>query len=120
MFPSIFARSWVPFSTFASPAAEFAAIEQHEYIDRRRTLAARLRDDISDEKARRPLVIVIASARQQFYAPDVPYPYRESSYFRYLTGLVQPKSVLTIVDRHNEWPQSILYVTSMLDKLEFY
>lgn len=119
MLLSVLRRSTASFSPMVAIRVE-ATIKRHEYINRRRLLLERLRDDVGSQNVRRPLVIVVASAKQQFYAPDVPYPYRQSSYFRYLTGLVQPKTVLTIVDRFDEAPLSILYVTKRTAREELW
>uniref|UniRef100_A0A914R7A9 Aminopeptidase P N-terminal domain-containing protein n=1 Tax=Parascaris equorum TaxID=6256 RepID=A0A914R7A9_PAREQ len=57
-------------------------IEANEYIERRRRLVERIRQAAPKESAQRPLLIVARSAKEQFSAPDVPYPFRQCSYFR--------------------------------------
>lgn len=41
-------------------------------------------------------VAIIPSAPEATYSHDVHYPYRQNSYLRYLTGFIEPQSVLVI------------------------
>ena len=115
MLPSAVRQFAKRFASFYSSGAS-VSIERHEFIDRRRKLIARVRREVSSEKSKYPLVVVARSAKQVFSAPDVPHPYRQCSYFRYLTGITQPNAVLTIVENPNEQSTSTLYVESEFHK----
>ncbi|VDK44240.1 unnamed protein product [Anisakis simplex] len=91
------------------------SISSDEYMQRRRMLVERIknasasRNDSITSSSQTPLVIVTPSAQQQFSAPDVPYPFRQCSYFRYLCGLPLSDATLTIVAQPNQKAFTTLY-----------
>ncbi|VDM42376.1 unnamed protein product [Toxocara canis] len=86
-----------------------ASIEASEYVMRRHRLVERIRQAAPKEAAQRPVLIITRSAKEQFSAPDVPYPFRQCSYFRYLSGLPLADVVLTVVAQPNDQIVSTLY-----------
>uniref|UniRef100_A0A0R3RPE4 AMP_N domain-containing protein n=1 Tax=Elaeophora elaphi TaxID=1147741 RepID=A0A0R3RPE4_9BILA len=90
-----------------------------EYKERRSNLIARLRHTVAEIK-NKPVVVVLRSATRQFYAPDVPYPFHQCSYFRYFTGLTQPNAVLVITAGSEQKPKSILYIEERSEKQELW
>lgn len=92
------------------------SISASEYVQRRSNLVKKLRQRVA-EIEKKPLVVVLRSAIRQFYAPDVPYPFHQCSYFRYLTGLIQPDTVLVITAGSKQEPKSILYVEGIISSI---
>ncbi|VDK77881.1 unnamed protein product [Litomosoides sigmodontis] len=90
-----------------------------EYTQRRSNLITKLRQTISEIK-NRPLVVVLRSAIRQFYAPDVPYPFHQCSYFRYFTGLNEPDAVLVIIAGSEGKSKSVLYIEERSEKQELW
>lgn len=84
-----------------------------EYIQRRSNLVAKIRQSVSEIK-NKPLIVVLRSATRQFYAPDVPYPFHQCSYFRYFTGLNESDAVLVITAGSEQEPKSILYMKGII------
>lgn len=97
--------------------ATVAAMKQEigvaEYTQRRSNLVMKLRQTVSEIK-NRPLVVVLRSAARQFYAPDVPYPFHQCSYFRYFTGLIEPDAVLVIIAGSERESKSVLYIEGII------
>ncbi|KAM3720672.1 Xaa-Pro aminopeptidase [Dirofilaria immitis] len=107
------------FSSMATAAAMKQAISAAEYTQRRSNLVTKLRHAMSEIK-NKSLVVVLRSAVRHFYAPDVPYPFHQCSYFRYFTGLNQPDTVLIIVAGSEKKPRSILYIEERSEKQELW
>lgn len=97
----------------ATMTAMRQSISVAEYTQRRSNLVAKLRQTVSEIK-NKTLVVVLRSAVRQFYAPDVPYPFHQCSYFRYFTGLNQPDAVLVITAGSEQKLKSILYVEGII------
>src|SRR6188508_677772 len=78
--------------------------------------ASELSDDLSARRARLmerlgpEAIFVIRSAPPRLYSLDVDYEYRQDSNFYYLTGLVQPDSILVLMPG-NASRREILFVT---------
>uniref|UniRef100_A0A915Q6A2 Aminopeptidase P N-terminal domain-containing protein n=1 Tax=Setaria digitata TaxID=48799 RepID=A0A915Q6A2_9BILA len=106
-------------SSMATVAKVKQAIDVGEYMQRRSNLIVRLRQAVPEIK-NKSLVVVLRSAARQFYAPDVPYPFHQCSYFRYLTGLNQPDAVLVISAESTRKPRSTLYVEERSEKQELW
>ena len=68
------------------------------FKERRKKLALALKDHE---------VLMVPSAPEHYRQPDVPYPYRQNSFFYYLTGFEEPRSFLVL--RKKE-PFDILFV----------
>ncbi|VDK42159.1 unnamed protein product [Gongylonema pulchrum] len=95
------------------------AIDATEFAQRRANLVTKLRRATPGSRAK-PLAVVMRSATRQFSAPDVPYPFRQCSYFRYFTGLTQPDAVLLIVAERRSKPISVLYIEERTEKQELW
>uniref|UniRef100_A0A183DY52 AMP_N domain-containing protein n=1 Tax=Gongylonema pulchrum TaxID=637853 RepID=A0A183DY52_9BILA len=95
------------------------AIDATEFAQRRANLVTKLRRATPGSRAK-PLAVVMRSATRQFSAPDVPYPFRQCSYFRYFTGLTQPDAVLLIVAERRSKPISVLYIEERSEKQELW
>ncbi|KAL3998679.1 Metallopeptidase M24 family protein [Acanthocheilonema viteae] len=106
-------------SSIATVKAMKQTISIAEYTQRRSNLVTRLRQTASQIK-NKILVVVLRSAIRQFYAPDVPYPFHQCSYFRYFTGLNQPDAVLVIIAGSEQEPKSVLYIEERSEKQELW
>ena len=80
--------------------AYMAELPKQEFIERRAALFARLGDDFA---------AVIFSASEQTRSNDTTYPFRQDSYFWYLTGFNEPESVL-VLRRKNGENQTALFL----------
>ncbi|CAG9534926.1 unnamed protein product [Cercopithifilaria johnstoni] len=106
-------------SSMVTVTAMKQTISVMEYTQRRSNLVAKLRETVSEIK-NKPLVVVLRSAIRQFYAPDIPYPFHQCSYFRYFTGLNQPDAVLVISAGPEQEPKSVLYIEERSEKQELW
>uniref|UniRef100_A0A8R1XPA0 AMP_N domain-containing protein n=1 Tax=Onchocerca volvulus TaxID=6282 RepID=A0A8R1XPA0_ONCVO len=106
-------------SSIATVTAMKQGISAAEYTQRRSDLIAKLRHAMP-EIENKSLVVVLRSAIRHFYAPDVPYPFHQCSYFRYFTGLNQPDAVLIIAAESEQKPKSILYIEERSEKQELW
>ncbi|VDO29294.1 metallopeptidase family M24 containing protein [Brugia malayi] len=102
-------------SSMATVTTMKQSISLAEYTQRRSNLVNKLRHTVSGIRNKR-VVVVMRSAIRQFYAPDVPYPFHQCSYFRYFTGLNQPDAVLIIIAESEQKSKSILYIEERSDK----
>ena len=80
--------------------AYMAALPKQEFIERRTTLFERLGDNFA---------AIIFSASEQTRSNDTAYPFRQDSYFWYLTGFNEPDSVL-VLTRQNGQNQTALFL----------
>ncbi|VDN03881.1 unnamed protein product [Thelazia callipaeda] len=94
-------------------------ITPNEYRQRRISLVSHLRQSVLKDW-KKSVLIVLRSAIRRFYAPDVPYPFRQCSYFRYLTGLNEPDCVLIILFEKTQNPVSILYFEGRTERQELW
>lgn len=88
------------------------AVPACEYSERRQKLVECLRETTLGNTDK-PLLVLARASPRHYFAPDVPYPYHQCSYFRYLTGYTQPDAVLLIIAEAKKKPTSILYVQGM-------
>ncbi len=75
-------------------------ISQQEYAMRRKKIT---------EKLPVGSVAVLCAKAETFRNADVQYPFRQASYFYYLTGFVEPQSVLVLVKDQNGNCESIFF-----------
>ena len=64
-------------------------------------------------KSQKPHLVVIPSAGKQFMTHDIPYPFRQNTDFLYLSGFLEPSSLLVLESHpHEELPshKSTLFV----------
>ncbi|WP_273383885.1 Xaa-Pro aminopeptidase [Actinobacillus porcinus] len=80
--------------------AYMATLPKQEFIERRTTLFERLGDNFA---------AIIFSASEQTRSNDTAYPFRQDSYFWYLTGFNEPDSVL-VLTRQNGQNQTALFL----------
>lgn len=80
--------------------AYMASMPAEEFIQRRQQLIAQLADNSAT---------LIFSAKQQVRSNDSCYPFRQDSYFWYLTGFNEPDSVLLLIKRQGQ-VQQILFL----------
>lgn len=77
-----------------------AQLPQEEFQQRRQQLFAQMQDNSA---------FVIFSAQESYRNADCTYPFRQDSYFWYLTGFNEPDSVL-LLKKNGELNQSIIFV----------
>ena len=77
-----------------------AAIPQQEFVERRAKLATQMQDNSA---------LVLFSATEKIRNNDCCYPFRQDSYFWYLTGFNEPDSALLLLKTHNEL-QTIIFL----------
>jgi Xaa-Pro aminopeptidase len=75
-------------------------ISQQEYATRRKKIT---------EKLPVGSVAVLCAKAETFRNADVQYPFRQASYFYYLTGFVEPQSVLVLAKDRNGNCESIFF-----------
>lgn len=80
--------------------AYMAELPKQEFIARRAKLVEQLGDNFA---------AIIFSATEQTRSNDTTYPFRQDSYFWYLTGFNEPDSVL-VLTRKNEQNQTALFL----------
>lgn len=86
------------------------AITSTEFVERRQRIIGCVKEQTSNISSNKPIVVVLHAPSRQFCAPDVPYSFRQCSYFRYFTGLVEPDSVLMITAEPGKKSLSTLYI----------
>lgn len=77
-----------------------ATILQQEFVERRAKLATQMQDNS---------VLVLFSATEKIRNNDCCYPFRQDSYFWYLTGFNESDSALLLLKTHNEL-QTIIFL----------
>ncbi|KAL5109836.1 hypothetical protein TcWFU_001635 [Taenia crassiceps] len=74
-----------------------ASIPKNEYESRRSKLAEKIGHSFSsDQRSASRHLVIIPAAEIQYSSLHVPYPFRQDSYFRYLTGITEPSAVLAL------------------------
>ncbi|MFH4977845.1 hypothetical protein AB6A40_004554 [Gnathostoma spinigerum] len=101
--------------TFSSGSCRATGITREEFIRRRQNVGLNIRRKAPNVHRDAPVFVVSVAAEQCFSAPDVPYPYRQCSYHRYLTGLTASKTILTILCETSGQTYSILYKKRQTD-----
>ncbi|KAJ8734511.1 hypothetical protein PYW08_013761 [Mythimna loreyi] len=69
-------------------------ITQAEYKERRERFVSKLTEELNVNASH---IIVIPAARKQYMSDKIPYPFRQSSDFFYLTGCMEPSAALVLV-----------------------
>lgn len=80
--------------------AYMAKMPNEEFVSRREKLLSQLEDNS---------ITVIFSSQEQIRNKDCHYPFRQDSYFWYLTGFNEPDSILLLVKKQGQG-QSILFL----------
>lgn len=86
----------VPINQIRSLSTRPPGISSDEFSGRRKAL---INLGKTEFKQKSNVAAVIKGASRQSYAPHVYYPFKQSSYFRYLSGVVVPDSLMYIDDR---------------------
>ena len=77
-----------------------AKLPDSEFQQRRQTLLEQLADNSA---------LIVFSAREKSRNADSTYPFRQDSYFWYLTGFNEPDSALLLL-KHNDETQSAVFL----------
>ncbi|AFF25347.1 TPA: Xaa-Pro aminopeptidase [Pasteurella multocida] len=80
--------------------AYMAAMPQEEFAERRHRVFQQMQEDS---------VLIVFSEIEKRRSNDCTYPFRQDSYFWYLTGFNEPNSVL-ILAKHGQTTESIIFV----------
>eukprot|EP01104_Vermistella_antarctica_P012610 TRINITY_DN3688_c0_g2_i2.p1 TRINITY_DN3688_c0_g2~~TRINITY_DN3688_c0_g2_i2.p1 ORF type:complete len:547 (+),score=68.75 TRINITY_DN3688_c0_g2_i2:337-1977(+) len=72
-----------------------------EYRTRRNEIGALLSDDS---------IFIVRASRTKYMSQNIPYPFRQSSDFRYLTGFLEPDAVLVIYQSSPSCVTSVMFV----------
>ena len=80
--------------------AYLAQIPVSEFVERRQKVLAQMEDNS---------VAIIFSATEQVRNNDCTYPFRQDSYFWYLTGFNEPNSALVLIKKNNQ-TESLIFV----------
>lgn len=83
--------------SFSRSSSSPASIPKNEYGLRRSKLAEKIGHScLSDQGSVSHHLVIIPAAEIQYSSLHVPYPFRQDSYFRYLTGITEPDAVLAL------------------------
>ncbi|SUB37377.1 Xaa-Pro aminopeptidase [Pasteurella multocida] len=82
--------------------AYMAAMPQEEFAERRHRVFQQMQEDA---------VLIVFSEIEKRRSNDCTYPFRQDSYFWYLTGFNEPNSVL-ILAKHGQTTESIIFCSS--------
>ena len=80
--------------------AYMAAMPQQEFTERRANVFRHMQDNSA---------LLVFSAQEQIRNNDCPYPFRQDSYFWYLTGFNEPNAALVLL-KENGRHQSVLFL----------
>ncbi|CDS42628.1 Xaa Pro aminopeptidase 3 [Echinococcus multilocularis] len=91
------ARCFKVLKSFSQSFSSPAAISRNEYGARRSKLAEKIAQSCSSDRGSASHhLVIIPAAEIQYSSIHVPYPFRQDSYFRYLTGITEPDAVLSL------------------------
>ena len=84
-----------------------------EFLTRRNNLMEVVKKYSFDTKTAKNNIIVIPSATTKYMSDKIPYIFRQNSDFYYLTGCLEPDSILMLVindDGSTKSPQSLTFL----------
>lgn len=94
-----------------TPGEIVPGITLDEIRMRRNNLALNIQKFAVDQsKALKKHLIVIPSSTKKYMSDKIPYVFRQSSDFMYLTGCLEPDSVLLLLINEKSEPKSILFM----------